>query len=879
LIGTNLDHFKIIAKLGEGGMGAVYRAEDTRLSREVAIKVLPEGFTADPERLARFEREAQVIAQLNHPKICSLYDMGGSGGDLRYLVMELVEGETLGERIGRGLEVGDAVNFALQMADALEAAHARGIVHRDLKPANVIVTPEGQVKVLDFGLAKSWEQSGVGSMELSQSPTLTAQMTQAGVILGTAAYMSPEQARGSEADSRADVWSWGVILYEMLTREQLFSEPTVSDTLAAVLRADFDWTKIPKETPRRVRTVLRRCLERDPRNRLHSIADARIELADETEEETSPSASSTAEMPRAKGSLLPWLVAVLAVALAGLAWLAPRPTPQPQRLVAQILPPEGGVFLTGAGQSISPDGLSVVFGVKSEGGTEQLWLHSLETGKARPLPGTEAGRHSFWAPNGQGLGFFTDSKLKVLWLKDEIVETLADASSRSQGTWNQNGIIVAVDRGSMFQIPAKGGPVREIFVSGSQLEFLGPSFLPDGVHFLYLSRDYSGSSARNQLSLASLDGSLNKVILESNSSAVYLGQESGGLVWWQDSNMRARKFDLDRLELTAEERLVQAQVQFDPPTGRPAFSVSATGTAVYLSGTVVDRQQLALVDRSGELLKTIGPTGNYYAPRLSPDGLLVAVDRSDLSNRGDVWIYDVERGTGTRLTTAPQDESDPVWSPDGSQMTFRSNRVNPQGAIHLGSVRAGSNDELLYGVEKERVLPVDWSAHDLIMGEVKDEAGQLDLGVYSMRDGDFMPLATTRFNEYGGTFSPDGRYVAYISDETGRLEVYVQSFPDPADRIQVSTDGGDSPTWRDDGGEIYFVNHSSEMVAVPIRGGKDGSALRLGPPEVLFKTDLRGGSWLDYDTIDGEVFLLNRRVPEPESITLTLVINAFPADS
>ncbi len=860
-------------------MGAVYRAEDTRLGREVAIKVLPEGFTADPERLARFEREAQVVAQLNHPNICSLYDIGGGGDDLRYLVMELVEGETLGERIGRGLEVGAAVNLALQMADALEAAHARGIVHRDLKPANVIVTPEGQVKVLDFGLAKSWERSGGDSLELSQSPTLTAQMTQAGVILGTAAYMAPEQARGSEVDSRVDVWSWGVILYEMLTRERLFSEPTVSDTLAAVLRADFDWTKVPEETPRRVRTVLRRCLERDPRNRLHSIADARIELADETEEETSLSASSTAEMPRTRGSLLPWLVALLAVALATWTWLAPRATPQPQRLVAQILPPEGGVFLTGSGQSISPDGLSVVFGVKSKDGTEQLWLHSLETGKARPLPGTEAGRRSFWAPDGQGLGFFTDSKLKVLWLKDEIVETLTDTSGRSQGTWNQNGVIVAVHRGGMFQIPARGGPVREIFHSDSQLEYLGPSFLPDGVHFLYLSRDYSGSSARNQLSLASLDGSLNKVILESNSSAVYLEQKSGDLVWWRDGNMRARTFDLDRLELAGEERLVQAQVQFDPPSGQPAFSVSATGTAVYLSGTVVDRQELALVDRSGELLKTIGPTGNYYVPKLSPDGLLVAVDRSDLSNRGDIWIYDVERGTGTRLTTAPQDESDPVWSPDGSQMTFRSNRVNPRGAIHLGSVRAGSDDELLYGIERGRVRPVDWSADGLIMGQVRGEAGQVDLGVYSMLDGDFTPLATTRFKEYSGTFSPDGRYVAYNSDETGRPEVYVQSFPDPADRIQVSTDGGNNPAWRADGGEIYFVSNASEMVAVPIRAGKNGSALEVGSPEVLFKADFKDASWRDYDTIDGDVFLLNRRVPEPESITLTLVINAFPADS
>ena len=672
-------------------MGEVWRAADLNLDREVALKVLPEEVANNPDRLSRFEREAKMLAALNHPNVATLYSLEQLDGQ-QVLVMELVEGEDLDELIpGGGLEVERAIEIALQLADALEAAHAEGIVHRDLKPANIKIRPDGTVKVLDFGLAKAW-QTDEDADSLSLSPTMTRHATVEGVILGTAAYMSPEQARGQAVDKRADIWAFGVVLWQMLTGRKLFDGDTVSDTLAAVLKEEPDLGALPEVTPPSVRRLVRRCLQKDPRNRLHDIADARIELCDEAEDATAiaDSPPPVALNPMAKA--LPWVVAVVAAAFAAWMWFGHRsPIQEGRRVVAKITPPAGSRFGMTQGFAVSPDGSKIVYGAAKGSGSGQLWLHSLDGGTAQPLEGTEGGRHPFWSSDGRAFGFYAGEKLKKLTLENNVIEMLADAPGRAGGTWSHTGVLVSSRRSGMFRIPAGGGNAESIALEGADIEYLFPSFLPDGNHFLYLARDYSSASEMHELRVGALDRGPHTTIMPSNSAAVYAPW--GDLLWWQGGHIRAQAFDPDRLELSGEPRLFQPDVQFDPRIGFHVFSLASDGTLVFRNGGILASAGLARVGRDGRDLGAIGDPGNFYHPRLSPDGSMVAVDRRDESNRGDIWIYDVERGSGTRFTSEPEDESTPTWSPDGRRLAFVSNRAVDHGAVHLRSIR-GANDEL-----------------------------------------------------------------------------------------------------------------------------------------------------------------------------------------
>ena len=873
-----LGTYRVTAALGVGGMGEVWRAEDTTLGREVALKVLPEEVAADPERLARFEREARLLAALNHPNVATLYGLEHLGGQY-VLVMELVEGRGLDEVIADGpLPMDESVAIALQLAEALEAAHEQGIVHRDLKPANIRIRPDGAVKVLDFGLAKAWRtDDGDASGGLSMSPTMTRHATIEGVILGTAAYMSPEQARGHAVDKRADIWAFGVVLWEMLTGTRLFAGDTVSDILAAVLRAEPDFEHLPQETPASLRRVLRRCLQKKPKNRLHDMADARIEFADDTDEP--PGIVEVQSAPRSNRALafLPWAIAALSLVIAAGVMISSRKDEARTPIVAQLPPPPATEFLVRSGLALSPDGSLVVFGARNAAGDEQLWIQSLEDGSVRPLPGTDQAWHPFWSPDNRSIGFFSEGKLKKINLDGGVVEILADAPGRPGGTWNRDGVIVATKRNTIFRVAATGGPVQEI-ASGDAtgLEYLFPSFLPDGRHFLYLARNYTSTSDKLELRVGSLDGAPHKVVLNCNSNAEYA--PSGDLVWWQDGNLRAQPFELKRLELTGESRLVRADVEFDPRVGHGLFSVAANGTLVYRSGSIVNGDELALVDRDGRELGTIGEPGNFYHPRFSPDGSMVAIDKSDESNRGDIWIFDVARGAGTRLTSAPEDESVPVWSPDGRQLAFYSVRESALGAVHLRSLRGGNDERVLYSDPSALASPWSWSRGNLIVVEIEDPEGtNRDLGFLSPEEGSFTAIATTRFQEQQGTISPDGRFITYVSGETGRGEVYVETFPDPFDRWRVSAEGGEGPVWRQDGRELFFVSARSEVVAVPIDFAGDGSSLELGTPEVLFSADFKEGAVRQaYDTIDGQVFVINRSVGDQDAAPMTLVVNAFP---
>ncbi|HET7291562.1 MAG TPA: protein kinase, partial [Vicinamibacteria bacterium] len=857
--------------LGAGGMGEVYRATDTKLGREVAIKVLPSELAKDAERLARFEREAKLRAVLNHSNIAHVYGFEGtkleSGATVHFLAMELVEGEDLSERLKRGpIPFEEAIEIAKQIAEALEEAHEHGIVHRDLKPANIKLAPDGKVKVLDFGLAKASaaESVATGDGDVSHSPTLARTGTQAGVIVGTAAYMSPEQARGRPVDKRADIWSFGVVLFEMLTGQRLFGGETVSDILAAVLKEEPPWGKLPPGLPLPLQRVLRRCLRKQPRDRFHDIADVRLDLSEAPE--TATAASEAAPGGFWRGRILPWSLAFAAAAVA--AWFGLPASDEPRRtVVASILPPPGTEFLVERGLALSPDGRELVFAARDDQGAGDLWLRRLDDPAARKLLGTREGYAPFWSPDGRHLGFIADGKLKRIELETGLVESVAELPAAGTGgsaAWSPDGEIVFGGWESAFKrVSARGGaPVEVSPAETTPVERAWPTFLPGGKLFLFLWRDFADSKPLRQLRVGSLDGSLDREVLSLNSNALYAS--SGHLVWWQDGNLRAQRFDSERLATSGEPRVIAAGVRFDPSAGLAAFSLSGT-TLVYREGGVWLGEELVRVSRSGEELGPIGPPGNYYHPRLSPDGSRVAVDRSDETNRGDVWVYEIERGTGTRLSAAPEDESSPAWSPDGSRIAFWAARREHNLIRVRASGDAGPAEE--FPIDGFRPRLSDWSAGDVLFVE---RGGDIWAG--TLADRSFRPFVETPFAEGSARTSADGRLVAYHSDETGRPEVYVRTFPDSGKRWRVSTDGGRAPVWRRDGGEIYYVDADERITAVTVRPSPGD--LQFGRPRALFHVKLKKDTLrAQFDTLDGETFLVNRARRSGSRSPLTLVLN------
>jgi len=873
MVGRTLAHYRITAAIGAGGMGEVYRATDTKLEREVAIKVLPADLATDPERLARFEREAKLLASLNHPNIAHVYGFErallADGSTTHFLAMELVEGEDLAERLKRGpIPVDDVLEIAKQVAEALEEAHEHAIVHRDLKPANVKLTAEGKVKVLDFGLAKAYagDAASGSSGELSQSPTLAHTGTQAGVILGTAAYMSPEQARGKAVDKRADIWAFGVVLFEMLTGRRLFAGETVSDILAAVLKEEPPWGELPPGLPSTLQRVLRRCLRKQPRDRFHDIADVRLELSEAPE--TAAVASGAAPGGFWRGRILPWTLAFAAAAAA--AWLGLRASseqPSARTVVASILPPPGAEFLVERGLALSPDGHQLVFAARDDQGARELWLRRLDDPAARKLLGTREGHAPFWSPDGRHLGFVATDKLKRIELETGLVENVAELpadGTGGSGAWGPDGEIVFSGWEAAFKrVPARGGtPVEVSPAETTPVERVWPIFLPGGKRFLYLWRDYGDSKPLRQLRASSLDGSLDREVLSLNSNTLYASP--GYLVWWQDGNLRAQRFDPERLAVSGEPRVIAAGVEFNPSMGLGAFSLSGT-TLVYREGGVWLGEELVRVPRSGEELGPIGPPGNYYHPRLSPDGSRVAVDRSDETNRGDIWVYEIERGTGTRLSAAPEDESSPQWSPDGRRIAFWA-ALGEHNLIRVrASADAGPAEEFPLDAFRPRLS--DWSAGDVLFVV---RGGDIWAG--TLADRSFKPFVETPFTEGGAVASADGRLVAYHSDETGRPEVYVRTFPDSGKRWRVSTDGGRTPVWRRDAGEIYYVDADERITAVTVRSSS--GELVFGRPRALFRVELKKEmSQPQFDTLDGETFVVNRTRRSGSRSPLTLVLN------
>ncbi|OFW28068.1 MAG: hypothetical protein A3H97_16245 [Acidobacteria bacterium RIFCSPLOWO2_02_FULL_65_29] len=927
--GTRLGPYEIIGALGAGGMGEVYRARDTKLDRDVAIKILPEAFAADAERVARFQREAKTLASLNHPNIAAIYGLEDADG-VRALVLELVEGPTLADRVAQGpIPLEEALPIAGQIAEALEAAHDHAIVHRDLKPANIKVTPEGRVKVLDFGLAKAIgpAEAGAGGSKdphYITSPTITTPaMTQAGMILGTAAYMSPEQAKGKPVDRRADIWAFGCVLYEMLTGRRAFEASTglgsrrpsigsgrservegrassrgegedISETLAAILRADPDWRALPTETPANIRTLLRRCLEKDPKKRAPHISVARLEL-DETRTDA-PVDSTPAPGARARAGIaerFAWTAvgALVAAAIGFFAWTLTRNESAPPVVRFQIQPPPGEIFPGAGGAprfSVSPDGTYVAYASVLAGKREQLWLRRLDSLEAKPVRGTEAVyargevvQQPFWSPDGRHIGFFdgVDQKLKKVDTEGGPVQTICElAGNNCGGSWNRDGVILfaTVATDGIRRVPASGGKPEQVTTldaSRKEKTHLWPQFLPDGRHFLYHAVTAGGDQPA--VYVGSLDSSERTRLVESDAMAVFA--PSNLVLYARGESLVAHTLDLGRFELTGEPTAIVESI-IRPGNGRIPVSASESGVLVYAAGAVsnLDRFETIWKERSGRSIEASGSglaiAGPVGTLRLSANGKQLAFTRVP-QFAPDVWVYDIERGVPTRLTTDPAGDSFPILSADGSRVIFRSNRSGSEG-LYERPVSGVVPERLLF----QSAVPLggqlvanDWSRDGNFVVFAHPPQARSDLWVLPLSgDRKPFPYLTSSFFEGQAALHPDGRWLAYVSDESGANQVVVQPFPDPSTgKWQVSSAGGSRPRWRQDGGELYYVDGKSRIVAVSVR--TDGR-FEVGAQTPLFEAQELGNRSFDV-TPDGTRFVLSVERVSSTPVSLTVAVN------
>jgi Tol biopolymer transport system component len=872
--GTRLGPYEILSALGTGGMGEVYLARDTKLNRDVAIKVLPDLFARDADRVARFRREAQVLAALNHPHIAAIYGFEDAG-DAPALVLEFVDGPTLADRIALGpIAIDDALPIARQIAEALEAAHEKGVIHRDLKPANVKLTADGKVKVLDFGLAKILETEA-SSSSLSMSPTLSVHATYAGVILGTASYMSPEQARGRPVDTRTDLWAFGCVLYEMLAGQKAFDGgDTVSDAVAAVLRAEVNWGALPPSTPDSVRRLLRRCLDRDRARRLNSAAAARVEIEDARAEpeRIAPVVGLTPSRTRER---VAWGAAVVLLALVAVgAWLhfSRATTELPVLRLDVVTPPTSDPFSF----ALSPDGRQIVF-VATDGGVSKLWLRPLDQTTAQPLAGTEGAGYPFWKPDSRAIGFFADGKLKRLDLGGGTPQVLAEAPVGRGGSWNRDGVIIFAPTnlraGRIMRVAATGGTPTAV-TRPSDVDFQkAPIFLPDGHHFLFFAGpgppDVQGEY------MGSTDAPDTRRLVPAETPAAYAAP--GYLLMVSQDALVATPFDPVRGVAAGEPFRIAQTVGSDLSLNtRGAFSVSEAGVLAHRSGRG-RRNQLVWMDRSGRATGTLWPpdesTVSY--PELSPDGRHVVFGRL-VQGKFDLWLLDASRGVASRFTSEPGINVTAVWAPDGSRVVFQSIR-NGVGDL-FERLTDGSRESTRVLASPETKLPDDWSPDGrlILYHTVRNPSTGSDLWALPIGDtGKPFPVVQTRFDETEGQFSPDGRWLAYQSNESGRAEIYLRPFPGPGGQIAISTVGGTQPRWRRDGKELFYVSES-KLMAVSIGLPPAGQTPNIGAPVLLFAARMATGSELHQQyavAADGQRFMMHVDLDDESTAPITIVQN------
>jgi serine/threonine-protein kinase len=893
--GDTVAHYRIVDKLGAGGMGVVFRARDTKLDRDVAIKVLPSAVAQDPERLARFAREAKVLASLNHPNIAAIYGLEEAAGK-RFLVLELVDGETLAQRIAKGpIPVDDALEISRQIAEGLEAAHEKGIIHRDLKPANVKITPEGSVKVLDFGLATTF-QGEIAAADPSHSPTITNQMTRPGLILGTAAYMSPEQARGRQVDKRTDIWSFGVIVFEMLTGDRLFTGQTISDTLASVLKTDPTWTALPASVPPDLRRLLQRCLEKDLKRRLQAIGDVRIQIEDL---QSGAPEGLGAIISRPKSfwqSWLPWagMTGTLTVVLALALWAPWRKTvslPGSLQLSAYL-----GADVSLANQSnssdaiLTPDGATLAFVAKTEGASPQIYLRPLNQAKATPLSGTEGAYSPFFSPDGRWIAFFSGEKLKKIAVSGGAVVTLCDAPAARGGAWADDDTIVFspdarnIPNVTLQRVSAAGGKAEPLMsLAAGEATQRYPQVLPGGHSVLFTSSSTIGAFDDANLVAVTLPTGTRKVVQRGGYQGRYL--TSGHLVYLHEGTLFAAPFNLGRLEVTGQSAPVLDGVMSNSISAGAELDVSANGTLVYVPGqSTSGRSPIYWLDRKGKTTLLRATPVNWSNLQFAPDGKRLALEIVD--GQDDIWIYELERDTLTRLTSDSASHRMPVWTPDGRRIAFASTHADPS-TPNLYWLRADGTGEAQRLTESKNLqLPGSWhpSGKVLAFEELNPQTG-FDVMLLQMAGDDisgWKPGSPTvflnsPFAERDPAFSPDGRWLAYSSNETGRQEVYVRPFPGPGSKLQISTGGGSLPTWSLTKHELFYGSGQSIMVA-PF--AVEGNSIRAEKPRPWLNARYatRGTSRMFDLHPDGERFALRPAIQTQEHAKqdhVTFIFNFF----
>jgi serine/threonine-protein kinase len=879
-IGQQLGSLEITALLGKGGMGEVYRARDTKLKRDVAIKILPDEFARDADRVNRFQREAEVLASLSHPNIAGIHDLQHIG-ETQFLVMELVEGETLADRLKRvPLPVEDALRIGKSICEALEAAHEKAIVHRDLKPANVKITPDGKVKVLDFGLAKAIESTAAHAT--SHSPTIIDTMgaTNPGLILGTAAYMSPEQAKGRQADAVSDIFSFGCVLYEMLTAKQPFEGETVTEILAGVLKAEPDWNALPDATPLPIRILLRRCLQKDQSRRFHSATDVRIEI----EEAGEARAVHYAFAPPAGRPL--WVralvIATVAIAGAGIgiaAWsirhapaLDSRPTsrftvplPPGQQLPTLYNPPV---------VALSADGSRLVYASGLGQADRQLYLREMDTQEGKPISGTGGALGPFFSPDGQWVGFFDSGKMKKISVAGGASLTLCDAPDPRGAVWTPDSTIFFAPSGTsgISKVSASGGTPEIVTVPDpkkGESSHRWPELLPGGETLLYAVQSGIGPEG-SQIVARSLKSGQQKLLIQGGTYPRY--SPSGHLIYFRAPTLMAVPFDPVRLEIKGSPAPVVEGVLPTPGASAGAeMSFSQNGSMLYVPGGPGQAAStLVWVDRKGNVQQVGAPDRAYTQPQLSPDGKRLAI--RVLGANGDIWVYDFQRGTLTRLTF--DGAARPVWTPDGKRISFSADRG--KGLNWFWKLADGTGQEEQLTRSQHFNINVSFTS-DGKTGFYTENDAKNGLDIWSIQlDGDrkATPFLQTPFNETVAVISPDDRWLAYVSNESGRNDVYIRAYPGPGGKWQISTDGGDAPVWSRNGKELFYWN-GDNMMAVDIAGD---TALRAGTPRLLFEGKYeKAGIGRNYDvTPDGQRFLMIKSgTANGQTAQMNVVMNWF----
>jgi eukaryotic-like serine/threonine-protein kinase len=872
LTGKRLGPFEILSAIGAGGMGEVYRARDTRLDRTIAIKVLPPHLADSPELRERFEREARTIASLNHPHICTLYDIGHQDGT-DFLVMEYLEGETLAQRLVKGpLPLNQVLQFSIEIADALDKAHRKGITHRDLKPGNIMLTKSG-TKLLDFGLAKLKQEVAPANVQPSQLPTANEPLTAQGSIVGTLQYMAPEQLEGKEVDARTDIFAFGAVVYEMATGKRAFEGKSQASLIAAILeREPPAMCSLQPMTPLALDRVVKRCMAKEPDNRWQSANDLTNELkwvAESGSQITSlPTAAAKGILTRWRGALLWSGLCVLLAAVTGLAVWNLRPSPKPVTRTVITLPP--GDRLAGPANTslaLSPDGKQLAYAA-IRGASQQLYLRAMDSLESRPVPGTDGAVNPFFSPDGQWIGFSAGGKLKKISVSGGAAVTLVDAGTFG-GSWGSQGTIVFAPGGSLLQVPDSGGAPQPLtHLEKSEGNHIWPEFLPGGKAVLFTAA--GNSAAGIQIAVQSLATGQRRNLVQGGTQPRYAA--SGHLIYAQaGGTLMAVPFDPQRLEIKGTPVPVVEGVALSLAFGSTQYSVSNTGSLVYVSGSQANQRRMVWVSRNGAEQPLSAPPQAYEIVRLSPDGRRVAVELGE-----QLWLYDLARDTLTRFTFEGTRNQNPVWTPDGKRIAFFLTKEGPTNLFWQLADGSGGLERL--STSQYTQIPMSWSPDgQLLAFNESNPKTQYDIWVLQMSGHKAQPFLQTPFNEGGATFSPDGHWLAYVSNESGRPEVYVQPYPGPGGKYQISTEGGTEPAWNHNGKELFYRS-GNKMMALEVATQPGFVA---GKPHMLFEGQYFANDWPQVSTVydvsaDGQRFLMVKAAEQASSATqINVVLNWF----